>query len=506
MTQQLAAVNSVDLFAGGGGASLAIQQSTGRSPLVAVNHCAHAIEMHTLNHPETIHLHTSVHDVDPRRVAAGIPIDLLWLSPDCTHFSRAKGGKPRSKGIRDLAWVAVDWAREVAPGCIILENVPEFVTWGPLDDEGQPIKPRAGETFRAFVQALEQCGYQVDWRVLSSADYGTPTSRRRLYLIARRGFRPIRWPEPTHGPGRALPWRTAAECIDWSIPVPSIFERKKPLAEATQRRIAEGIRRYVLQAARPFIVTTGHQSSDGGKVRSADEPLSTVVTKAEHCVIIPSMVQVGWGEREGQAPRVLDIKAPLGSVVAGGQKHGLVAAFLAKHYGGPNGHPCYGQSLDQPAGSVTGRDSQGVVTAFLDKFHGSARAGVPLDAPLPTVTAGGGRGGGHAGLVAAFLARYYGQGGQWSGCDQPLPTVVSKDRFALVTVELDGEPWVLTDIGMRMLQPRELARASGVDDSYQLIGTKSQQVARIGNMVNPPIARALIEAQLDDRGELRGAA
>lgn len=491
----------VDLFAGGGGASEGIRQATGRGPIVAINHCAAAIAMHAENHPETIHFQESVFDVRPQLAARGRAVDLLWASPDCTHFSRAKGGKPRSKEIRSLAWVMVDWAREVRPRVIAMENVPEFVTWGPLDDEGQPVKARAGETFREFVAALEGHGYTVAWRVLNAADYGTPTSRKRLFLVARCDGAPIVWPEPTHGPGRAAPWRTAAECIDWSIPVPSIFDRPRPLAEATQRRIAEGIRRYVLGAARPFIVQTGHQSGDGGKVRPVDAPLSTIVTKAEHCLVSPTLIQTGYGEREGQAPRALDIGAPLGTIVAGGAKHALVAAFLAKHYGG-----VVGQGLDRPVGTVTAIDHHAVAAVFLDKLHGSARAGQPVDAPAPTVTAGGGRGGGHAGLVAAFLARYYGQGGQWSGLDAPLPTVTTLDRMALVTVSIDGEPYVLADIGMRMLQPRELARAQGFPDSYVLTGTKSEQVARLGNAVCPPVARAIVEAQLGVGGRARGAA
>lgn len=441
---------SIDLFAGGGGASEGIRLATGRAPVVAVNHDPAAIEMHRANHPDTIHLCESVYDVEPRTAAGGRRVDLLWASPDCTHFSRAKGGRPRQKRIRALAWVVVEWARQLAPRVLCLENVPEFTTWGPLDDStGQPIREQAGETFRAFLSELRALGYVVAWRVLCAADYGAPTSRKRLFLVARKDGVP-RWPVPTRGPGRAAPHRTAAECIDWSIPMPSIFGRARPLAEATQRRIAEGIRRYVLGAARPFLVTLTH----GGRLQDVDRPMPTVTA------------------------------AHRGEVA-------LVSVWLAKHYGG-----VVGQDLSRPLGTVTAIDHHSLAAVHLTKLYGTS-TGNPVDSPVPTVTAGGGRGGGHLGLVAAFLARYYGQGGQWSGCDAPLPTVVSRDRFALVTVAIDGEPYVIVDIGMRMLQPRELARAQGFPDSYALTGSKAQQVARIGNSVPPPLVRAVVSAQLE---------
>ncbi len=401
----------------------------------------------------------SVQD-DESYVADGIVVH------NCTHFSRAKGGKPREKKIRGLAWIVVRWAAAVAPRVIALENVAEFLTWGPLDDEGQPIKAQAGETFREFVGQLEGLGYRVDWRVLVAADYGAPTSRKRLFLVARRDGRAILWPKPTHGPGRRKPWRTAAECIDWSIPVPSIFDRARPLAPATERRIAEGIRRYVLEAAKPFVMHLTH----GGRVNSADEPLRTVTAahRGEQAVVAPTLVQTGYGEREGQAPRVLDLGAPLGTVVGGGQKHGLVAAWLAKHYGG-----VVGQGLERPIGTVTGIDHHSLVTGDLEKD------------PTPRAL-----------QVAAFLTKYYTEGGTAQGCAVPLDTIVSKDRFGLVTVILDGEPWVLADIGLRMLQPRELATAQGFGPDYVLTGTKAQQVARIGNSVCPPVACAVVRAQL----------
>jgi DNA (cytosine-5)-methyltransferase 1 len=480
----------VDLFAGGGGASEGIRQALGVSPWLAINHDEAAIRMHEANHPETIHLTEDLFRVRPadHRPRRG-QVDLLWASPDCTHHSRAKGGKPRETGRRLLAWVVVEWARAVHPKVIALENVQEFRDWGPLDEHGHPIASRKGETFAEFVGALQLAGYRVEHRVLNAADYGAPTSRRRLFLVARCDGEEIRWPEPTHGPGRALPWRTAAECIDWSIPVPSIFERARPLAEATQRRIAEGVRRYVLEHPRPFVVSIDHQSTGASAVRSVDEPLSTATTKARHALAVPSLIQAGYGEREGQAPRVLDLGAPLGTVVAGGPKHALVAAFLARHFGGRIS-ASVGRALDQPVPTVTAVDHHSLVAATIVGTGGRAGQSPPrpIDRPMGTTTTKA-----DAALVAAFLTKFYGTAiGQ--AADVPLDTVTSVDRFGLVTVDLEGEPHVITDIGMRMLQPRELARAQGFGDDYVLTGSKREQVARVGNSVCPPVAAALVRS------------
>jgi DNA (cytosine-5)-methyltransferase 1 len=247
----------VDLFAGGGGASTGIEAATGRTVDIAINHDPVALETHKRNHPRTRHLEADIWEVKPKEATQGQPVELLWASPDCTHFSVAKGGKPRKQNIRSLAWAVVTWAHEVRPACIFLENVAEFRGWGPLDDEGRPIKAQMGETFRVWKGALEALGYQVDFRILDASQYGAPTRRRRLFLIARCDGLPIVWPEITHGPGKA-PLHTAAECIDWSIPCPSIFDRKKPLAEKTLWRIAQGIRRFVLESADPFIVKVNH--------------------------------------------------------------------------------------------------------------------------------------------------------------------------------------------------------------------------------------------------------
>jgi len=960
----------VDLFAGGGGYSEGYQRAVGQPPAVAVNHDAHAIAMHTLNHPEAEHWLEDVFHVDPHGACRGRLVGVLHGSPDCTHFSKAKGDVPKSKKIRGLAWAIVRWAAEVSPRIVSLENVEEFLSWGPLNRDGRPIKRRAGETFHAFVACLttglraghaayadmrsalvgeppvpctkhpkrrrrscDACtafatsdyprmplaryravvkacqrglGYDIEWRSLRACDYGAPTSRKRLYVVGRRDGEPICWPAPTHGPKTRKPYRTAAECIDWKDLGVSIFLEgdeartfgvKRPLAIATQRRIAEGIRRYVLDNPRPFLVpyhsarrpeetprthdvadplptqtvenrfavvtptlmsnntnnaphdvdeplgtiTTGNRHflvaphlvgaggpaqsgtptsvdkplgtvmpennrcvvapilttanghgfdaeggaptapadrpmrtvitkdskalvspqllnlSHGGRTEPADEPLNTITatpkggdralvapqllnithgspaesiekpmrtvtaahrgekaliapvlartahgeqgkngrkrrgrgahpvdetlptvtgsndmamvaptlirtdmqsdghlrgigsveeplrtitTNGGHAVIAPTLIQTSYGEREGQAPRVLDLHEPLGTVVAQGQKHGLVettlipeeaaTGFISKYYSDQGQRP--GTTLDEPLSTVTtydhnalitaklgheddvaaflvrnntgmtardlkevlptvcaretmslgvahitkfntgsvgsaidepvptitggggatrpagaahglgvvtahvithngksigspaeaplptvtagGMDHQGVVATHITKFNGTSEHGAPIDDPLHTVTAGGGRGGGHLGVAAVHMEKFYGEGGQWSGADEPMHTLTTKDRIALVaaflrrhnvitddrefvSVQIDGETFVLYDIAMRMLQPRELARAQGFPDSYKLTGTKSQQVARVGNSVCPDVAAAIVRANLD---------
>lgn len=428
----------VDLFAGGGGASTGIEAATGRTVDVAINHNPVALAVHAANHPKTKHLAADVFEVDPRVATGGRPVDILWASPDCTHFSRSKGGKPKERRIRSLAWVVVDWARAVRPGLIFIENVSEFQTWGPLDDEGHPIKERMGETFTQWRGALELLGYSIDWRVLDASRYGAPTRRRRLFLVARRDGQPIRWPEATHGPG-LLPFHTAAECIDWSIPCVSIFGRRKPLAEATQRRIAAGLRRFVLEHPSPFVVG--------------------------NCA--PILIQTGQGERKGQRPRYLDLHQPLNTVVAGGQKHALVVAFLAKHYGG-NTTP--GSSLAAPMDTITAQDHHALVTAQL---------------------------GGRSEQVRAFLTAYYGAKHE-AGQDlrEPLRTIVAADRFGLVTVNGVGHD--IEDIGMRMLAPGELLRAQfgRFAAGYDLSAAKTQaaKVRLVGNSVSPENAEALVLA------------
>ena len=431
----------IDSFAGGGGASLGIEWALGRSPDIAVNHDAHAIAMHQANHPTTRHLHGDVWDVDPKGVCGGRAVGLAWFSPDCKHFSKAKGGKPVEKKIRGLAWVVVRWGRAVKPRVIILENVEEFADWGPLLEDGRPDPARRGLTFRRWLGQLHAAGYVTEVRELRACDYGAPTSRKRLFVIARCDGQPIVWPAASHHPGTH---RSAAECIDWTLPCPSIFERARPLAEKTLARVARGIDRFVVGTT-PFIAPSGR-------------------------VMAPTLIQTGYGERVGQAPRVLDLRRPLGTVVAGGQKHALVAAFLAKHYGG-----VVGSSLFRPVATITTQDHHSLVEARLGA-------------------------GARAHEVRAFLTRYNGVG-DGQPLQLPLGTIMTRDRFGLVRVH--GAAYEIADIGMRMLAPRELFRAQGFPDSYQIDRapdggalTKTTQIRLCGNSVCPPIAAALVRANL----------
>ncbi|MFP9515638.1 DNA cytosine methyltransferase [Pectobacterium brasiliense] len=632
----------VDNFAGGGGASTGIEMAIGRSVDIAINHDPNAIAMHTTNHPDTLHYCESVFDIDPITATAGRPVGLAWFSPDCRHFSKAKGSKPVKKEIRGLAWIVLRWALSVRPRVMMLENVEEFKTWGPLltNDDGtqQPDPARAGETFEAFCGMLsdgipadhpalaEACeflgigpaseqgkqlirglGYNVDYRELRACDYGAPTIRKRFFMVMRCDGHPVEWPEVTHGDpklpavqaGKLQPWRTAAECIDWSIPCPSIFERKKPLAENTLKRIARGLERFVTNNPNPFIVKCNHTSTKtsydcfrgqsldeplqtitrthgfavvqpflvgaGGpkysaKPRSteqpmntmcntnhsalitpyiarigqtgfggdrmaydAKDPLTTVVSKAEHLLIAPVIARQ-FGNSVGHGP-----EEPNGTITAGGGgKSQLVSAFLAKHFGGNytgagvamdepahtvttvdhhavvaahllvnnTGHP--GGSVDAPAHTITTGNHHALVTSNLIKMRGT-NTGQRTDTPLQTVTAGGN----HFGEVRAFLLKYYGNEKEGVSLDEPLHTVTTNDRFGLVTVE--GIDYQIVDIGMRMLQPHELYAAQGfpewyiIDQDFRGVKyAKDKQVARCGNAVPPPFAEALVRANLPD--------
>lgn len=687
----------IDNFAGGGGASTGIEQALGRPVDVAINHDDAAIGVHTANHPGTRHFCQSIYSVDPLDATGGAPVALIWFSPDCKHFSKAKGGQPREKNIRDLAWTVPHWIERLKkatpngrgrPQVIILENVEEFRQWGPLDDEGKPLKERQGEEFDLWERSIRRQGYKVEHRELRACDYGAPTSRKRLFLIARCDGQAIVWPKPTHGrpgspevlAGERLPWRTAAECIDWSLPCPSIFDRPRELKDATKRRIAAGIMRYVVNAARPFIVPITHTGGD--RVHSADAPLRTVTTarRGELAVVAPhlvraahgddgrerthpvseplgtqpasnefaliggtlvsvdntntrasrafdpqdplrtvtsagggfaataasliklrnhsegedpaaplgtttsgglhhgvaaasllklrkgcvgsdladpadtvtgrgdigiaaaTLIQAGYGERPGQSPRALDIGQPLGTVVAGGGKHAAVAAFMHKYRPNSDGAPA-----DAPLPTVTansfvkrggGAAPLAVTTAHLEQANternGGVKAGRPVDAPMSTITVSGS----HQRLVettlieadalpsdmmeravevAAFLVKYYGcEAGQHQAADAPIDTIPTKARFAVITVTIDAVTFVLVDIGMRMLEPRELANAQGFPSDYILDPVcwyvtdkgnrkfgrlpKSHQIAKIGNSVCPPMARALVAANV---GEVR---
>lgn len=565
----------VDNFAGGGGASTGISLAIGRSVDVAINHDPAAISMHKVNHPDTEHYCESVWDIDPRTVTGGRLVALCWFSPDCKHFSKAKGGKPVEKGIRGLAWIALRWAAVAKPRVIMLENVEEFVTWGPLiaktdpetgrmlkiirsedvdvdnkivvAEEGEvvpfdqryiiPDPKKKGRTFKSFINALKRQGYHVDWRELKACDYGAPTIRKRFFLIARRDNIPIIWPKATHGDpksaevksGKLKSWRITAEIIDWSIPCRSIFERKKPLAENTMRRIARGIKRFVIDSPDPFIIKVNHQG-DVFRGQSIDDPLqtitakngwgivapciarigqtgfggdrlqydiqnplTTVTTKAENLLVAPTLIQY-HGEQSGHEVRGQALDKPL-MVVDASPRYVLVASFLAKHYGG--GYTGPGASLNNPAPTITTVDHNALVTSHMIKFKGD-NIGHPVTEPVQTITAGGL----HFGEVRAFLLKYYGTG-EGQSLNEPMHTVTTKDRFGLVTIH--GQDYQIIDIGMRMLEPHELFAAQGFPKDYIIDRdcdgkkySKSAQVARCGNAVPPPFAEALVRANLPE--------
>jgi DNA (cytosine-5)-methyltransferase 1 len=462
----------IDNFAGGGGASTGLEMALGRPVDIAINHDEIAIKTHSENHPDTVHYCESVWDINPVEACKGRPVAVAWFSPDCKHFSKAKGGKPVDKNIRGLAWVAVRWAATVRPKVIMLENVEEFKTWGPVKD-GEPAinqkgESQKGKTFKNFVKELIKLGYQVEWKELKAFEFGVPTTRKRFFLIARCDGQPIAWPTPTHGNPKSLevqsgilkPWKTAADIIDWSLPCPSIFTRKRPLAENTLKRIAKGLERFVIESDKPFVVPsfiTEHANASNQRNMPIDEPLRTICAQVK------------------------------------GGHFALVTAFLAKHYGG--NYTGAGIDLRNPTDTVTTVDHHALVTSHLIKLRNN-NYGSPVDQPVPTITAGGN----HIGEVRAFLVKYYGTG---EGCaiDEPLHTVTTKDRFGLVTIR--GEDYQIVDIGMRMLSPRELYRAQGFPDSYiidQLSdGTKLSKAAQVrmcGNSVCPPLAAALVKTNI----------
>ena len=645
----------VDNFAGGGGASTGIELAIGRSVDIAINHDQNAVAMHTTNHPNTLHYCEDVYDIQPKVATAGRPVALAWFSPDCRHFSKAKGAKPVEKAIRGLAWVVLRWGLDVKPRVMKLENVEEFKTWGPLlVGEMRPDPARAGETFEAFIgmlttgisadhPALAECcdflnipldsedaarlvkglGYVVEHRQLRACDYGTPTIRKRFFMIMRCDGKPIVWPEPTHGDpkspavqaGKLLPHHTAAECIDWSIPTLSIFGRKKALAENTLKRIARGIQRFVIDSASPFIVKCNHTSTRSGydcfRGQGLDEPLQTITKKHGYAIAVPhltkfrtgatgqpvtepvptvtagtsarpggnghalglveaaiapflagnggseyqakphplnkpahtilkqsrsclvapviarqfgasighradepsatitgggggksqlvtpTLIQMGYGERPGQEPRVLKLDSPLGTVTAGGNKFAIAAAHLIKHYGG--NYQGSGVGMDEPMHSVTTVDHHAVVASHLVKLRGTCRDGQRTDAPMPTVTAGGL----HVGNVETHLAvdEYDEERAQQTLAF--LRKYCGEDCTGLVVI--DGVTYRIVDIGMRMLQPRELYRAQGfpdwyiIDQDYRGVKyAKDKQVARCGNAVPPQFAEALVRANLPE--------
>lgn len=537
----------VDNFAGGGGASTGIELATGYSVDIAINHDPEAIRMHKTNHPNTKHYCEDVWQVDPIEACQGHPVGLAWFSPDCKHFSKAKGGKPKDKFIRGLAWVACRWAGLVRPRVIMLENVEEFKTWGPLNRGKHPIKSKQGKTFEKFVQQLTDLGYEVQFRELVAADYGAPTMRKRFFLIARCDGKPITWPEPTHGPadservknGRLKPYVGAYTQIDFSRPCPSIFDTSeqikekygiravRPLAPKTMARIARGLKKFVLENPEPFIIQCNH----GGERKPGDirEPMPTITGKHGYGVVEPYMVQIG--QTGFAADRSKDVREPLTTIVSKnehclisplliqyhsetvkdevrGQKiadpvmtvdssnrYGLVTSFLHKYYDG--GYKGAGENIDNPLPTITSWDHNSVVTANLIQMNNHCD-GKDIRQPLPTITAGDG----HFGEVRAFLTKYYGAGTGQS-VKNPLDTITAQDRFGLVVIA--GTEYQIVDIGLRMLEPSELYGCQGFPDDYIIdhdyTGKKyprSEQVRRCGNAVCPPIPAALVRSNLPE--------
>lgn len=505
----------VDNFAGGGGASTGIELATGKSVDIAINHDPEAIRMHKANHPNTKHYCEDVWQVDPVKACKGHPVGLAWFSPDCKHFSKAKGGKPKDKFIRGLAWVACRWAGLVRPRVIMLENVEEFKTWGPLNRGHHPIKAKQGKTFGKFVQQLQDLGYEVQFRELVAADYGAPTMRKRFFMIARCDGYPIIWPEPTHAPrdseevkaGLLKPYVGAYTQIDFSRPCPSIFDTAqeikekygiravRPLAPKTMERIARGLKKFVLDNPEPFIVPIGYGERKGQKPRihSIENPLPTIVGSGKHYLCAPALIQYHSETAKGEV-RGQTIEDPI-MTVDGSNRYGLVTSFLHKYYDG--GYKGAGESVENPLLTVTAWDHNSVVTANLIQMNNHCD-GRDITDPLPTITAGDG----HFGEVRAFLIKYYGDA---TGQDikNPLDTITSRDRFGLVTIE--GVEYQIVDIGLRMLEPRELYGCQGFPDDYIIdhdfeghTYPRSEQVRRCGNSVCPPLPAAMVRSNLPE--------
>ena len=576
----------IDNFAGGGGASTGIELATGRPVDAAINHDPDAILMHQTNHPYTRHYCESVWDVNPWEVTRGRPVGLAWFSPDCKHFSKAKGSKPVDKNIRGLAWIVLKWAGTVRPRVIILENVEEFQTWGPVR-KGKPVKSKQGETFRKWKEQLQALGYEIEHRELVAADYGAPTIRKRFFLIARCDGQPIVWPERTHAPrdseevrsGKYRPWKSAAEIIDWSLPCPSIFDTRqeikekyglqavRPLAVNTQRRIARGIDKFVLQNKEPFIVQVNHKgkqfrgqgmeeplstvtgkhgygivrpemvpytltntsgstgqpadrpigtirtSPGGGQMlvtpvmtaigqtgfsddRSyqVEDPVRTVVSKAEQCLVMPSLIQ--YHTEQTEKVRGQGLQEPIMTLDAA-NRYGLSSAFLTEYY--QTGRPL---DITGPLHTQTTKDREGIVETFLSKFYKTG-VGQATEEPLHTVTTSPG----HFGMVQVKLAEPSMELYRWPQVRELLNKYcdyyIAEDEILLLGI--NGAWYFISDIGLRMLTPRELYAANGFPPDYIIDHDykgneykKDKQVARCGNAVPPPFAEALVRANLPE--------
>lgn len=569
----------VDNFAGGGGASTGIEIAIGKSVDVAINHDPAAIAMHRANHPDAKHYTEDIWMVDPVEACEGKPVALAWFSPDCKHFSKAKGGKPVSKNIRGLSWVILRWAMTVRPRVIMMENVEEIQTWGPLikrkDGKTVPDPAHSGETFKGFVamlttgisldnpayweaynflkptpeQAMQMAqglGYHVEHRELRACDYGAPTIRKRFFLIARCDGKPIVWPEATHGDpsgyevaaGLKKAWKPVADVLDFSLPCPSIFATSeeiynqygiravRPLADATMRRIAKGIKKFVIDNPRPFIVQMNH-GGDGFRGQDVEEPLGTITAKHGTGIVEPYIAPVEVRNNNGSGGN--NVMEPLRTITTGGH-HMLVAPNLIQYHSEQN-EDMRGQEVDKPLMTVDASNRYGLVSTFISKYYGGENVASGSDKPLPTVTAidhnavcavavtqfNNNSVGqevtrplntetaqtNHFGEVCAFLVKYYGNGDNAVSCEEPAPTVTAKDRMGLVTVK--GQDYRIVDIGLRMLTPRELFNAQGFPKDYIIDVDadgkpypKSEQVARCGNAVCPPIPTALVRANLPE--------
>lgn len=514
---------TVDGFCGGGGWSTGFEFAIGRPVDIGINHDKYAIAMHKKNHPFTEHYNENIFEVDPYKATKGRPVGWAHFSPDCTHFSRAKGGTPVKKSIRGLAWVVTKWAGTVHPRIISMENVPEFMSWGSLcarrNKDGRiyrmdgtlaekgtyvpyseqqlvPNKKKQGKTFKRFINVMKSFGYKCEWKILTASDYGAPTIRKRLFIIFRNDGKSIIFSNPTHGnpeseevkSGKLLPWHTAAECINWDLECPSIFERKKPLAENTLRRIAKGIQKFVIENPNPFIIQVNH-GGDNFRGQEVDKPMPTITAKHGFGVVAPTLIQY-HGEQSKNEVRGQILEKPLQTVDTA-NRYGLVTAFMSKYFGG-NYQGC-GSSVDEPLHTITAVDHNALAAVHITQFNNHC-IGQKVDEPLKTITCGEG----HFGEVRAFLIKYYsGESGQ--KVNEPLHTIRTKDCFGLVTIK--GVDYAIVDIGLRMLTPRELYNAQGFPTDYEIetdcYGNKypkTKQVARCGNSVPPPFATALARA------------
>ena len=475
--------NVVDMFCGAGGESTGIiqaaQEQGMKVNLLAINHWERAIETHAANHPEAEHLCESVERIDPTQVIKSGKLNLLWASPECTHHSIARGGRPRSDQSRASSWSILKWLSELYVERVIIENVPEFLSWGPLDRNGRPIPNRKAEIFNAFIFSLRSLGYTVDWKILCAADYGDPTTRRRLFIQAVKGRKRIVWPTITHMDGGnnllgCQPWRPAKEIIDWSIPGTSIFNRKKPLAPATMRRIAAGIEKYWGEYARPFLAVL-HGTS---KVQGIDEPLSTIATSgAHHALVEPFLIDNHTNGTPGE------IKNPLSTVTTKGW-FGIIEPFITRYQGDHEGQQddkSRNHGIDRPLPTADTSNRFGLVTPLILEYYGNGKAD-PVSEPLGTVTTKD-----RFALLESFVfcTGHSSAGDRSRSINEPLSTVVTKAEHCLV------EAGVSLDIRFRMLKPHELKQGQGFSKEYIVRGNIKEQLKQIGNAVPPGLARGL---------------